>query len=194
MLDTAATETIPELKRFRADSVRRIVDTDAAPHPRMRLAIAENVQMYLHKDILTLLGFDNLITNEFDDLRHPEVPTTHYLLPDRSKHNGVNSRAENYFRNDPTLLFGCSMARATHIFGNKKINSLLEINVANMARAGEVIEYVPQHLAFYPLNRQDFSSAEISINTRNGAPARLVHGPVIVRLTVRDKETTHNQF
>jgi hypothetical protein len=195
-LDKAATDHVPELKQLRdTTSVRRIIDHDTAPFPRMKMTVADNCKIYLHNSILKLLGYDDLITDAYDDLRPLDIPNTHYLFPDKTKYNGLNSRIENYFRNDPILFFSCDLAQNTHLYGHKKINSLLEVNLAYLNRGGgELIEYIPPHLSFFPLSRKDFSSAEISIYTGDGTLARLVYGPVIVRMTLRDRETTHNQY
>jgi hypothetical protein len=194
LLDKTATDSVDELKQIRSETVYRIVDTAPSPHPRLKLRVADDVQIYLHKSILRLLGFDDLITDKFDDLRHPDVPTTHFLFPDSSRYSGVNVRMDNYFRNDPTLLFSCDMSKSTHLYGHRKISSMLEIVTANLDRGGELTEHVPQHLSWYPLCRKDFSSAEVSINTRDGVPAPLVYGPVVVQFVVRDTEDTHNQL
>ena len=194
LLDRTATDNVAELKQLRTVSVYRILDTLPAPHPQLKLRVSENVQIYLHESIIRLLGFDDLITDKYDDLRHPDVPTTHYLFPDSSRHSGVNVRLENYFRNDPTLLFSCDMSKSTHLYGHRKISSMLEIVSANLDRGPEITEYIPQHLSWYPLSRKDFSCAEVSINTRDGVPAPLVYGPVVVQFVVRDIESTHNQL
>jgi hypothetical protein len=77
----------------------------------------------------------------------------------------------------------------------EKINSMLEVVTSNLSRAGgEICEYVPQHLAWYPLSRKDFNSAEVYILTREGNPAPFVYGPVVVQFLVRDIETTHQQL
>ena len=172
-----------------------MVDTEASPHLRINLKVADDIRLYLHQDILKLLGYDELITDEFDDIERDEnIPSTHYMIPPKNKFNRYSNRRENYHRNDPNLLFSCSMAKSTHPNGPQKINSMLEVVTANLSRHGEITEYIPQHLAWYPLSQNNFSSAEVTINTRCGDPAPLVCGPVTVELVVRDKETTHNQL
>ena len=192
-----AGDTFADFRTIRAESesVYRVVDTYPSPHLRIQLKIADDLRLYLHQDILKLLGYDELMTDEFDDIdRHEDIPSTHYLIPTKEKFDRYSNRSENFFRNDPNLLFSCSMAKSTHIYGHQKINSMLEIVTANLSRHGEITEYIPQHLAWYPLSQNNFSSAEVTINTRCGDPAPLVYGPVTVELVVRDKETTHNQL
>jgi hypothetical protein len=121
-LNEAGEKHLPQFKELRNSlgHRRKVFDTDIAPHPRMRFRVVEGVQLYLHYTILQLLGYDNLITNTFDEDRVEGVPNTHYLLPERAKYDGVNTRIDNYFRNDPTLLFSCDMSKSTHLYGHRK--------------------------------------------------------------------------
>ena len=191
-IDYSAQKHIPQVKELRRSGsiVRRIIDTTPAVHTRTKFKISGNGKFYLHNSILKLLGYEDIITGD-DTERPPDIPITHSLLKET-----MTTRVDNYFRLDPILFFGCDMAHSTHLYGHKKINSLLEVNLAyhNRKSTNEIIEYSPTHLHFFPLVRKDFSSAEISIYTADGELARLVYGPTIVQLTIRDRETTHNQY
>lgn len=187
----SADKTTP-WQTFKASTSETLFSTQRMSQNRMLYTIPDDIHLYMHNDLLKMLGYDNLISSEFDKYRHPDIPKTHYLLPDMSLHNGMNSRGENYFRLDPILKVSSDLVRNTHISGHRLTNSMLEFATAGLS--GESVEYSPVHLSFFPLARQSFNSATVYITTNEDIIAPFVFGPTQIDFIVRDRETTHYQL
>lgn len=194
VLNDVADHNIPNVRELKTESgTLNFIDNDMSPYPHFRYKIINSLKVYLHQDILKLMGYDNLLTTKLDPDRPDDVPDTHFWLPnERDIFDGVNQRVMNFQRNDPTLVFSCSMTLGTHLYGHKKVRSMLEVPTSNLSN--DLTTYSPTHLAFYPLSRKDFVSATITINTRDGQPAPLVYGPVLVECVIRERESTHSQL
>ena len=152
------------------------------------------VKLYLHYEILQLLGYDNLIkdASKYRHLRQNGIPDTHYLLPDDVAFDGQSLRRPDFHRTQPTLLITSDIARSTRVYGHEMQPILLEKATANIT--DDVCEYSPTHLTFLPLRQSTISSIEVYIKTRDGNLAPFVYGPVLIELVIRDRQTTHDQL
>lgn len=167
---------------------------EGAVYYRTKYELPKEVKLYVHGDLLKIMGYDNLIERaaEFSHLRQDDIPKTHYLLPDSDAFDGVSVRRSDMRRTKPTLHITSDIVRPTRCYGHTMRPLLLEKATAN--EHDTTCEYSPTHLSWLPLARNNFSSAEIYISDSSGKLVPFVYGPTIVELVIRERQYTHNQL
>ena len=165
------------------------------PHEgKVRYGIANYVSVYIHSNIVRMMGMTELIekADEHQHLRNPTVPNTHIMINDINTLLGFAKSTYDMGKFKPKLRVCSDLIRPTRVYGHTMMPMLVEKHTQN--EEGELVEYTPHHLTFFPLRQTNVTTAEVNIYDERGDLVSFKRGPTSIEVLVRDKQYTHNQL